>query len=187
MAKSQKKGKKVWIKIMAPAEFNGIELGESYVYEPESLIGKKLDVNLSILIGDIKKQNTSVGFKIKEVKDRRVFAKIVSVEVQPTHVKRMVRTLKERIDDSFEVTSNDKAHIRIKPLLLTRAKVSNSVLTMMRKKIREKIKKLAAEHTASEMVMEIISGQLQRGLRTELSKIYPLTSCEIRKLELDDR
>ena len=48
MAKSQKKGKKVWIKIMAPAEFNGIELGESYVYEPESLIGKKLDVNLSM-------------------------------------------------------------------------------------------------------------------------------------------
>ena len=64
MAKAQKKGKKVWVKINAGPEFNNIELGESYVHSPEDLMGKKFKINLSMLTGDMRKQNSNITFKI---------------------------------------------------------------------------------------------------------------------------
>jgi len=62
MAKPGRKGKKKWVKIVAPQEFNNKELGESYVYDEKSLIGKKLQVNLMNVIGNPRKQNANLIF-----------------------------------------------------------------------------------------------------------------------------
>ncbi|MFH1592216.1 MAG: hypothetical protein ABIB47_02520 [Candidatus Woesearchaeota archaeon] len=187
MAKSTKKSKKTWIRIVAPKEFNSIELGESYVYSPEDLIGKNLKANLSTLLRDIRRQNANLSFKVHEVSGNHVITKIISFEILPAHVKRMVRTMKDRLDDSFIVPSKDKLKIRIKPIILTRSKTSNSVLTLIRKATREKLGKFASEHSFSEIINIVITGQLQKQIKSELKKIHPLSIFEIRKVELANR
>ena len=184
MVKTTKKGKKAWIKIVAPREFKNITLGESYVYTPDQLIGKKLSVNLSIILGDMRKQNINMGFKIYEANQTQALTKTVSFELMPTHVKKMNRALKDKMDDSFVVVSKDNLKIKIKPLLLTRNKTSNSTLTSLRKKTREKLAKIASENDFSDFLNGVISSQLQKELRADLNKIYPLSVCEIRKIEL---
>lgn len=187
MAKTTKKGKKTWIKIIAPREFRNIEIGESLVYSPEDLIGKNVKVNLSVLLGDLRRQNASIGLKITEAKGSQVSTKITSFEVLPAHVKRMIRTLKNRVDDSFIIISKDKLKLRVKPIMLTRSKTANSVLTAIRKQTREKITKMAAAHSFSDLIGGIIPGRVQKQLRSELSKVYPISNFEIRKLELVNR
>ena len=47
MAGKLRKGKKRWISIVGPREFRNNILGESYVIDPDMLIGKKVKLNLS--------------------------------------------------------------------------------------------------------------------------------------------
>lgn len=179
-----RKGKKTWTKIVGPAHFKNTDLGESYVYSPQDLVGKKIKVNLSTLENDPRKQNVSIGLKIKEIKGAQVAAETISYEVLPAHVKRMVRTSKDKIDDSFIAICKDKTRVRVKPLVLTRSKTSNAVLTALRKGIKEGFIQKTEKLNFNELLREVISGKMQMGLRNEMKKVYPLSAFEIRKLEV---
>ena len=96
-----RKGKKGWVKIVGPKYFRSVEIGESYVYSSNDLIGKKLKINLSVLSGDMRKQHVNIGFKVVEASGSQAVADIYSYEIVGAHVRRMVRTLKDKVDDSF--------------------------------------------------------------------------------------
>ena len=187
MVEKIKKGKKRWIKIVGPAEFNGVSLGESYVIDPEVLKGKNVKSNLSNLIGDMRRQNVLVGFKIKEIRGNEAIADIVSYEMIQAHVKRLVRVGQDKIDDSFVVETNDKRKLKIKPIITTRGKANNSILTRIRMETREKMKESAIKEDFKKLFGDIISGYLQKSLKQELRKIYPLSTMDIRKVELLNR
>ena len=53
--------KKTWVKILSPAIFGQKEIGETIVFEPKKLVGKKIDTNLMILTGDPRKQHVTIG------------------------------------------------------------------------------------------------------------------------------
>ncbi len=178
-----KKGKKRWVKIIG-SEFNNMVIGESYIVDPEKLIGKTLKLNLGALIGDSKKFNINLGFKIKEIKGADAYAVVVSYEILQAHVKRLVRVGQDKIEDSFVAESKDKLKVCVKPVALTKAKAKNSILTKIRKDARERITHIFANNNFKEVLNEIINGQLQKNLRQEFKKIYPLSTFEIRKLEV---
>lgn len=187
MVEILKKGKKRWIGIIGPPEFKGLVLGESYVIDPQTLVGKKLSLNLSNLIGDMRKQNIVVGFKIKEIKGAEAHADIVSYEMLQSHVKRLIRSEQDKIDDSFEVESKDKIKLLVKPIIITTNKTKNSVLTKIRMRTREKIKEAFLQNEFKPMLKEIMGGYFQKSIKQELRKIYPLSIFEIRKVEIVNR
>lgn len=182
--KNLKKAKKSWVRIVGTGHFGNSELGESYVYSPEDLIGKRLKVNLSTLIGDMRKQHVNIGFKITEAKGNQVMADFDYYEIVNSHIRRMIRTLKDKIDDSFTAECKDKIKIRVKPVAVTKAKTSNSALTSVRNRIRERFSKSCSESNFNEFIETILNGSYQSELRRELNKIYPLTMFEIRRLEI---
>ena len=49
--------KKEWYPILAPKIFQNTVLGETYVYEPEQMVGKGITKNLMNLTNDVKRQN----------------------------------------------------------------------------------------------------------------------------------
>ena len=179
-----RKGKKGWVKIVGPKYFRSVEIGESYVYSSNDLIGKKLKINLSVLSGDMRKQHVNIGFKVVEASGSQAVADIYSYEIVGAHVRRMVRTLKDKVDDSFFAESKDKIKLRIKPVVITRAKVNHSVFTAIRKKIREDFIKNCMENDFNDIVNSVINGEYQGGIRKELNKVYPVSAFEIRKLEV---
>ena len=187
MAEKSKKGKKRWIKIVGPGEFKNIVLGESYVIDPNILLGKKLKLSLGSLTGALKRQYALIGFKVKEIKGAEAHAEVVSYEMVLAHTKRLVRAGRDKIDDSFVVESKDKVKARIKPIGLTKNKAKNSILTRIRNLGREKIKEMFLKEDFNKALDEIISGRLQRSLKQELGKTYPLGVYDIRKLEVLNR
>ena len=187
MVEKTKKGKKRWIKIYAPAEFKNTFLGESYVIDPERLIGKTIQLSLSNIIGDMKKQNTLVTFKIKEIKGAEAHTSLISYEIIKSHIKRLVRTGQEKIEDSFILKSKDQMSLRIKPLMITRNKAKNSILTRIRMATKDRLTALFSENEFQQATNELISGKFQYALRHDLNKIYPVVVLEIRKIELINR
>ncbi len=187
MVEKTRKGKQRWIKIIGPPELKDSVLGESYVVDPEQLIGKKVYLGLNNLTGDMRRQNILVGFRVHSVKGAEAHADVVSYEMIQAHVKRLIRAGQDKIDDSFLVESKDHVKLRIKPLILTRNKTKNSNLTRIRMRTREKIKDLFTKESFTNTFGAILSGQLQKSLRQDMSKIYPLSVFEIRRVDILNR
>src|SRR3989344_5529035 len=100
MAEKVKKGKKQWVEIVGSSDFKNQYLGESYVSDINQLLGKTVMVNASRLLDDMKKQQATITFKVNEIKGDQALAIVVAYEMLSAHVRRLVRTNKDKIEDS---------------------------------------------------------------------------------------
>lgn len=185
MAKVQaqkKVKKKKWINIIAPQEFKGKIIGESFVADPSSLVGKKLSLNLMNLLDDPKKQNININFVVEKVQNDQALTSIVKYEISSANIKRLTRRSKTKIDDSFTLTDKDDTKIKIKPLILTRTNCHNSVSNSIRNKAKEFLSAYFLKQSYTQIINAILIEKLQKELKNNLKKIFPISVCLIRML-----
>ena len=159
-------------------------LGESRVTSPQDLLGKSVHVNLMALTNDPRKQSFNVRFLVKSVDGDTGVADLIEYQMGRAYVRRVVRKGTSRVDDSFVVRTKDNVHCLVKPLFVTKHHVNNKIATSLRKKVRELLARRVAQTTSSELFTSVIHNQLQMDLKRELKRIYPLTTSEIRVLEI---
>jgi len=184
MAKQEaKKKRKRWLTILPTSHFKVKEIGESFVAEPSSLVGKTVTMNVMDLTRDPKKQNLKITFMIKEVKDNRAITEIKRYQMLPSSVRRLMHPGKSKIDDSFIAETKDNIKVRIKPVLITRSKTTRGVLSKLKheseKFLRDNLKKVNYD----ELINNVLDSKIQVSLRNHVKKIYPLAGCHIRMLE----
>jgi len=179
-----KKKRKVWVRIVGPKDFKDNELGESYVNDANVLMGKKLKIDLSHLTGDFRKQSVSLGFLITEVSGNQAKTEVISYVVSNAHIRRMIRTGKDKFEYSFVSPIKDNKKIRVKTLVLTKTKTKNSVLTSIRKGINAYFVELGKTANFYDILNIVVGGELTRNLKGQLKKIYPLSVFEIKSIEL---
>ncbi|MEK6951975.1 MAG: hypothetical protein AABX29_03095 [Nanoarchaeota archaeon] len=179
-----KKKRKVWVRIVGPKDFKNTELGESYVNDANVLIGKKLKIDLSHLIGDFRKQSVSLGFLITDVSGNQAKAEAISYIVSNAHIRRMIRAGKDKFEYSFVSDIKDNKKIRVKTLVLTKTKTKNSVLTSIRKGITAYFAELGKTSSFYDILTRVVGGELTRNLKGQLKKVYPLSVFEIKSIEL---
>ena len=179
----KEKKKKHWVKIMAPPELDSEVLGETIIFEPKTLIGRKLDVNLFTLTRDLKKQNSNLGFIIKDIKEGQATTELYKYYISLSYMRRLVKNSKDKIEDSFIAETKDKIKVRIKPVMITKRKTSKSILTNLRMTSRDMLSKYLSETNFTEFVKEIVMGRIQVRLKHNLKKIYPLSLYDIKNAE----
>ena len=172
--------KKRWYAVQAPQLFNNVVFGETLAEEVESLQGRGIKVNLGTVLRATKKQNVEVRFKITGVQGNTCSTELVSMEILPPHVKRIVKRAKKRVDDSFVVTTKDSVQVRLKPMILVKDNVQHSLLTSLRMSARDFFAKAAQESTFNEFANKIVMGEIYKDLKTGLKKIYPVSAIEMR-------
>lgn len=176
------KKKKRWFSIVAPKEFKEQFLGETSAFDESSLVGRKIGVNLMSLIGDPKKQNSKMVFKVTSVKDSKAHTEIIAYEMLQAFVRRLNRKEANKTEDSFICETKDNVKVVFKPVLVTNNKTSNLVLTSLRLKTREFITENVKDITYMDVINDVISSNIQKSLRTVLKKIYPLAVCELKEV-----
>ncbi len=176
----QKQKKKKWYPIYGPKLFGNELIGESHVADPENLKGKYIHANLSTILNNMKRQNTTITLRVKEVKDGKGFTEIIGLELVQTYVKRLVRRNRSKIDDSFVVKTKEGTLVRVKPLIITNSNCVKSV----QKQIRAETKKFITERFSNQFFIncidDVLSFRLQKSLKELLNKIFPIRSVEIR-------
>lgn len=182
-AEQTKVKKKKWVTILAPSLFKDIPIGETPVFEPKKLVGKKMSYNLMNLTNDPKKQQVTIKLEITDADDTKAKTQLIGYEIIQSHLRRYMRPGRERIDMSFVVKTEDSKYVILKPFLLTVAKTKTSVLTALRHKCLETAADYASKTTFESLATDIITGKFQKLLRDHLSKVYPLKTCELRVME----
>ncbi|MDD5086984.1 MAG: hypothetical protein PHV16_04490 [Candidatus Nanoarchaeia archaeon] len=186
MAKEKKatKLKKKWYKIVAPPTFNNILVGETLSYDSRLLIGKTITVNLANLTNNIKKQSMIIKLRVVGFKEERALTQPIEYITVPTFIKRIIRRGRENLHDSFLCITSDEKNIRIKPLVITVNKTKGVVIRSLNKKIRSDLKDYIRKISFDELVNELVSHKLQNNMKSNLKKIYPLRSFEIKEMRL---
>jgi len=153
---SKKIKKKKWYPILANATFNNYEIGETIAESANSMIGKSVSVSLMALTQDMKTQNTKLRFKIKEAKDEKLYTDLVGYEIVTSSLKRLVHKNKDKIDDSFILTTKDNVKIRVKPFIVTKSSTNRSVLKALRKQAYESLADAASKNTYDALLENIL-------------------------------
>jgi len=179
--KKTKTVKKRWVKILAPQLFQKQVIGETFVVNAEKAVGKTITTSLMNLTKDPKKQNIFVSFHVTGLdKDGAANTEFYRFQLSVSAVKRMARRHKDKIADSIEVRTGDKKLVRIKPIIITRHKVSKPTQSDIRLKAREFIAYKLSKQPVENLTQELINKKFQRSLSDILRKIAPISNCEIR-------
>lgn len=191
MAKAKRKNtktvdkwkKKKWFKVQAPKLFKEQDLGETIANDPDILTGRRIEVNMATLTGNMKAQNQKVTFEVTGVQGQVCNTNVRKFELIPSTIKRKVKKGKDRVDDSFTVKTKDAVSVRVKPMMITDGKTSNSIQTLIRKRFVFDCKKVIEEKTWDSIMLDVLTGKLMRDAKKNISKIYPLRALEMRSIE----
>lgn len=178
------KKKKKWYTIVSPKELNSVVIGESPASDASLMVGRVFNINLMTLTDDMKKQNTTVIFKVTNVKESTAETELLGCEISPSHVRRLAKRAKDKVDDSFKCETKDGKRIVVKSLLLVRNKVQRGVLTAIRMAARECIAIEAKQMTFIDLVLAVINNDLQKQVKQSVKKAYPVSMAEIRDIQL---
>ncbi len=174
--------KKKWLLIRASKFFNNELLGECYVPGPEHLLGRTISANLANLTGDIRQQSVTLKFLVTSLENDAGIADVVSCEMAPSAIRRVVRKGSDRLDESFVCEIENGQKVRIKPMIITKAATNSAVHRLLRKALVSSIAKYVRKHAFESLINEIITSKLQTTVKSELKKVYPLKAVEVRAL-----
>ena len=177
--------KKKWYSIVSPAMLGEKVLGEIYLVDTETVEGRKLNMNLMQVTGDIKAQNSSVAFEVTGAKDNKLQTKLIGYDFLSAAVKRLIRRRMTRIDDSIVCSTKDGAKMRVKPLIMTRSKVSRSVEHSLRAYLRHEIITQVKTYSVEELFTSVIKNKIQQDIRSKINVLYPLKGVIIRSLKVE--
>jgi ribosomal protein S3AE len=153
-----------------------------YGYEAEELVGGIVKLDLS---RSLRGKNVELRAKVI-LEDEKLTGDLLSISLIPSHVKRMVRRGTDYVEDSFFANCKDSKLI-VKPLIVTRNRVSKKVRNEIRKAARKFLESHITIRNSKEIFSEIMTNKIQKALSSKVKKVYPPALCEIRFLEVKEK
>lgn len=192
MAKAKQKTKtglswkrKKWFEVTAPAIWANKVIGEAFAETADDLVGRSVVTNLMELTGNVKKQNILVRLAITALNGSSATTEVRQFSLQTQSVKRLVRKGRSKVEDSFVCMTKDEKKVRVKPLLVTRGRISAQTACTMRVYTRQYLVNLVADMTFDDFVSALCAFKIQKDLKPLADKISPVKQCQIRVAELE--
>ena len=174
--KNKKAVKKSFFEVSAPLTSTKIQL---YAPSPQDLNGRTVKIDLT---KSLRGKNLELKIRVKN-EGEKLIGIPESMKLASTYVRRVVRKGTDYSEDSIATACRDM-EVKIKPLMVTRRRVSKKVLSALRESARKQLISHLKTRDAEEIFSEIIANKLQKQLAVKLKKIYPLALCEIRMFEI---
>jgi len=179
-----KKDKKKWVIIVSPKEFRNAIIGETHTSDPNKSINKIMSTNMMTLTGDPKKQNIIIYFKIISIKEGKLQTETIGFDTSKPYLKRIYKRAKAKVEYSFVTKTKEGKEVRIKPVIISKAKATNSILTAIQKTSKESLIKALESRDFSDTMISILKGELPHQVKVESKKIFPITSVLIKSIKI---
>ena len=183
MSMAKKLRGKEWYVLVAPKLFKEKEIGETPVGDAKTLIGRRIETYLINLIDDLSKYYIKFHFKVKEIEDNKAKTEFAGLECLRDYISRMIRYGIVRIDTIQDLTTSDKIKLRVKTITITSKKIKKNVEINLKRFVEEKVKKTVESNKLDDLIKKIINDDIKRSIFDEGSKIYPVRTFEVRKIE----
>lgn len=175
---------KEWYKVHAPRMFNEAEIGETPSADPEYVLGRTAEVTVQDLTGDFSKMHIKLKFKVTSVDGYDAKTSFIGHDLTSDYVRRLTRRRKTKTDHVVDVITKDGFTYRIKTMSIAERRIQSSQEDGMRRIIAETLVAIGQEKTLSEIVKDIVSGDLAKDLARACRVVIPIKRIEIRKSEV---
>ena len=175
---------KEWYKIHAPRMFNEAEIGETPSAEPDYVLGRTAEVTVQDLTGDFSKMHIKLKFKVVSVEGSDAKTAFIGHDLTSDYVRRLTRRRKTKTDHVVDIVTKDGFTYRIKTMSIAERRIQSSQEDGMRRIIAETLVAIGQERTLSEIVKDIVSGDLAKELARACRIVIPVKRIEIRKSEV---
>jgi small subunit ribosomal protein S3Ae len=175
---------KNWYQVLAPAEFNRANIGETLADEPEKMRGRIMESTLGDITGDWAKQNTKMLFRIEEIGGNSAYTSFIGHEMTRDYMRSLVKRRTTKIDANLVVTTKDGYKLRLKPLVFTVKRARTSQIESIRKIMVDVVVNRAKELTFNELVSDVVNGKVSAEIYKATKNIYPLRRAEVAKSEV---
>ena len=175
---------KEWYKIHAPRMFNEAEIGETPSAEPDYVLGRTAEVTVQDLTGDFSKMHIKLKFKVTSLDGYDAKTAFIGHDLTSDYVRRLTRRRKTKTDHVVDIVTKDGYTYRIKTMSIAERRIQSSQEDGMRRIIAETLVAIGKERTLSEIVKDIVSGDLAKELARACRIVIPVKRIEIRKSEV---
>jgi small subunit ribosomal protein S3Ae len=175
-AKAERKPPKLIYTIYSPEYFGYKEIGTTWAYAPEQVIGRTMWVSLYTLTGDFSHQFLLIRFKIVRVKDSAAETVFYGHEYGREFLRSLVRRGTNRIDMVTDLVTKDGFHLRAQTAAFTYNRVGRHSwkARMVRRVMREVLERSAQELALSQLSQEMLLGKTASDIYQEARKITAL-------------
>ncbi len=177
------KGKE-WYTIVAPKFFENKVLGETPVDDVKKLKWRKVSVPLINLTNDMNKYYFKIQFRVVDINGKIANTEFAGLECLRDYISRMVRHGIDRIDTVQNLTTKDGKKIVVKTFAITNKKVKRGLEKELSDFINKTVEKTVSENNLDDFLLKIIDDSLKGKVIKSGSKIYPIRSFEVRKIEV---
>ncbi len=175
---------KNWYQVLAPAEFNRANIGETLADEPKKVMGRIIESTLGDITGDWAKQNTKMIFKIDEIGGNSAYTSFMGHEMTKDYMRSLVKRRTSKIDANLVVTTKDGYKVRLKPLVFTVKRARTSQIESIRKIMLGVVATRGKELAFNELISDVVSGKVSAEIYKATKNIYPLRRAEVAKSEV---
>jgi small subunit ribosomal protein S3Ae len=175
---------KNWYQILAPAEFNRANIGETLADEPGKMMGRIIEATLGDITGDWTKQNTKMIFRIEEIGGNNAYTSFLGHELTKDYMRSLVKRRTSKIDANLVVVTKDGYKVRVKPVVLTVKRARTSQIESIRKIMIDVVNNRGKDMGFHEFINEIVTGKVASEIYKATKNIYPLRRVEVGKSEL---
>lgn len=145
---------------------------------PENLHNKTIKLDLT---RKLRGKGLTIKLRIFNI-EGKLIAIPNQLQLTTSYIRRMMRKRTDYVEDSFQARCSD-VRVTVKPLLITRKKVSRAVQKNLRNVAQEFLLDYMKEKEYIEIYNEILDGTLQKTMLPKLKKVYPLSFSDIRIFE----
>ena len=175
---------KEWYNVHAPKMFNEMVIGETPAAEPGLLIGRTVEVTVQDLTGDFSKMHIKLKFKITGADGHEAKTAFIGHDLTSDYVRRLTRRKKTKTDHVVDVVTFDHYKVRIKTMSIAERRIQSSQEEGMRQIIGVTLVQMAEKMTLSDIVKNVISGELAKDIAKACRVVIPIKRLEIRKTEV---
>ncbi len=175
---------KKWYDIYAPKMFGEIKIGETVASNPESLVGRVIEVTLKDITGEFTKQHIKLKFQIHEIKGEKAYTKLKGHQLSREYMRSQIRRKTTRVEGIVDVVTKDGQKLRVRVIAIGRGRAQTSQEDAIRKAMVEVIKNKVPKLTFEEFISQVLNGTIAKEMYEPAHKIYPLKNIDVRKIKV---
>jgi len=177
---------KEWYKVFAPDMFGGQQIAETVSAEPSLLQGRVVSVSLQDITGDFSKMHIKLNLRINRVAGFEAHTEFVGHDITSDYIRRLTRRKHSKMDGVFEVRTKDGYTVKVKPMAITEKRIQTSQQKAIRHLMSGVVSNAAATQTVSELMKDVLSGDMAKLIFKECKPVYPIRKIEIRRTQITD-
>jgi len=175
--------KKSWYKILAPKMFQEKEIGETIVLKEKNLIGRQINVPLSVFTNKILHQQTILSFVVSEIKGKTAYTEPKGFELTKDALRKDIRRRRSLIKTILNLKTKDGKKIRMTTYVFTITKIDTQKQKDLRAIVDEQLKDSVPKGNYLKIFQDSIYGDLASSVYKKIKKLHKIRRVEIGKIK----